>query len=298
MTETPVAPELLTHESTLRELTTDKGVLRYHEAGQGPPLVLLHGSGPGVSGWRNFSGSLGLFAGHFRTLILEFPGFGISDPTDEHAMLGAPATVLRFLDGLGLDRVDLIGNSMGGQVATKLALTRPERVRRLVTIGGIGRNLYAPMPSEGLRLLTDFVDDPTRPNLVRWLRGMVFDQSLITEELIEDRLSTGTEAQTLATARSMFGSEALKFLIAAAQAGGVPEWAQLGNITAPTLLTWGRDDRVTPLDSSIIPMRAIPNGELHVFPNSGHWVMIEAKEAWESVVLAFLTRPDACSDAS
>ncbi len=290
---TDTATELLTHGSTLRELPTEKGVLRYHEAGEGPPLVLLHGSGPGVSGWRNFSGSLGLFAAHFRTLILEFPGFGTSDGNGEHAMLGAPDTVVRFLDGLGLERVDLIGNSMGGQVATKLALTRPERVRRLVTIGGIGRNLYGPMPSEGLRLLTDFVDDPNRESLVRWLRGMVFDPALITEELIQDRLRTALEPETLATARSMFGTEALKRIMAAMASAGVPDWAQLGSITAPTLMTWGRDDRVTPLDASVLPMRALPNGELHVFPNAGHWVMIEAKEAWESAVLAFLARPEA-----
>ncbi|GFG80102.1 hypothetical protein MPRG_33780 [Mycobacterium paragordonae] len=58
----------------------------------------------------------------------------------------------------------------------------------------------------------------------------------------------------------------------------------------PTLLTWGRDDRVSPLDMAIIPMRTIPNAELHVFPNCGHWAMIEAKAAFESTVLAFLSR--------
>jgi pimeloyl-ACP methyl ester carboxylesterase len=61
-------------------------------------------------------------------------------------------------------------------------------------------------------------------------------------------------------------------------------------LTAPTLLTWGRDDRVSPPDMALIPMRTIPNAELHIFPNSGHWSMIEAKEAFESTVLAFLSR--------
>ena len=58
-------------------------MLRYHEAGDGPPLVLLHGSGPGVSGWRNFGGNLGVFAQHFRTLALEFPGFFVGSAGDE-----------------------------------------------------------------------------------------------------------------------------------------------------------------------------------------------------------------------
>src|SRR5699024_4118820 len=111
----------LTYESTLRELETDAGVLRYHEAGEGPPLVLLHGSGPGVTGWRNFRGNLPVFAKHFRCLVLEFPGFGVSDPTDKHPMVAAPDALVRFLDGMGLEQVDVIGNSMGGMVATQVA---------------------------------------------------------------------------------------------------------------------------------------------------------------------------------
>ena len=129
MTDLTLAPETLTYESTLRELPTDKGVLRYHEAGDGPPLVLLHGSGPGVSGWRNFRGNLGVFAQHFRTLALEFPGFGVSDPTGEHPMIAAPAAVLRFLDGLGIERADLIGNSLGGQVASRIAMRNASSVK-------------------------------------------------------------------------------------------------------------------------------------------------------------------------
>ena len=64
----------------------------------------------------------------------------------------------------------------------------------------------------------------------------------------------------------------------------------LRRIQAPTLLTWGRDDRVTPLDGAIAPLRLIPRCELHVFPDCGHWAMIERKAEWESVVLSFLRR--------
>ncbi|MFF2732436.1 alpha/beta fold hydrolase [Streptomyces sp. NPDC058008] len=283
----------LSRESTARELTTDQGVLRYHEAGDGPPLVMLHGSGPGVTGWRNYRGNLAAFAEHFRCLVLELPGFGVSDPADGHPMATAPAALGRFLDALGLERADLIGNSMGGIVGTRYALGHPDRIRRLVTIGGMGRNVFSPGPGEGIRLLTEFTDDPTRLGLIRWLRSMVYDQSLVTEELVEERWQLANDPQALANARMMYGSEAFAAGTAAAAASDqAPYWAMLHRLRPKTLITWGRDDRVSPVDMSIVPMRTIPDAELHVFPDCGHWVMIEQKAAWESVVLAFLTRKE------
>lgn len=282
----------LTYESTLRELATDDGVLRYHEAGEGPPLLLLHGSGPGVTGWRNYRGNLATFAEHFRCLVLEFPGFGVSAPTDQHPMVAAPPAVLRFLDGLGLPQVDVIGNSMGGIVAAQVAIAHPDRFRRIVTIGGLGRNIFSPGPGEGIKLLVEFTENPTRERLVQWLHSMVYDPALVTEELIEERWAQATDPDTLASARRMYSRKALMGR-PGAPAETAPYWAMLHRITARTLITWGRDDRVSPLDMALIPMRTIPEVELHVFPDCGHWAMIEQKEAWESVVLAFLNREDA-----
>ncbi|TNY38591.1 alpha/beta fold hydrolase [Thermomonospora catenispora] len=284
----------LTHASTLRELVTDQGVLRYREAGDGPPLLLLHGSGPGVTGWRNFRGNLPALAEHFRCLVLEFPGFGVSDPTDRHPMVAAGDAVSRFLDGLGLHRVDVIGNSMGGIVGVQWALAHPDRVRRLVTVGGIGPNLLSPTPAEGVNLLTEFVEDPTRERLARWLRSMVCDPALVTEEMIEERWRQATDPAVLAASRRMYGREAVAARAARAAASRTPPyWAMLHTLKARTLITWGRDDRVSPVDMALLPMRTIPDVEVHIFPNCGHWVMIEQKEAWERTVLAFLTRKDA-----
>ncbi|EKT82767.1 alpha/beta hydrolase [Rhodococcus opacus M213] len=281
------------YEGTLKELKTDLGVLRYHEAGDGPPLLLLHGSGPGVTGWRNFRGNLGVFAEHFRTFVLEFPGFGVSDDFGGHPMLTAGDAVLRFLDGLGLDEVAMLGNSMGGIVATQFAIAHPDRVGKLITIGGIGRNLFSPGPGEGINLLTEFTDDPTRERLIAWLHSMVFDPAMVTEELIEERWTQATDPETLASARKMYSKAAFEAgAKAALESDATPYWAQLHKVKAPTLLTWGRDDRVSPLDMAIIPMRSIPRAELHVFPNCGHWAMIEQKTAFESAVLAFLLRKD------
>ena len=281
----------LTHAGTLRELSTDQGVLRYHEAGSGPPLLMLHGSGPGVTGWRNFRGNLGAFAEHFRCLVLELPGFGVSDPAEGHPMATAGKSVVRFLDALGLEQVDIVGNSMGGIIATNLAMARADLVRRLVCIGGIGKNLFSPGPGEGINLLRDFTDEPTRDGLVRWLRSMVHDPNTVTEEMIEERWQLATDPSTLASARTMYGSAALAAR-EAAESDSAPYWAMLHKVKAPTLLAWGRDDRVCPMDMAVLPMRTLPRGELHVFPNCGHWVMIEQKAAFENAALAFLTRPE------
>ncbi|TVZ02191.1 alpha/beta fold hydrolase [Trebonia kvetii] len=283
----------LTHDSTARELTTDQGVLRYHEAGEGPPLLLLHGSGPGVTGWRNFRGNLPVLAEHFRCLILEFPGFGVSHPADEHPMAAAVKAVPRFLDGLGLQQVDIIGNSMGGFAATSVAIAHPDRVRRLVTIGGMGTNIFSPSPGEGIKLLSQFTDEPSRERLVRWLHSMVYNPALVTEEMIEERWALATDPATLESARRMYGSAAIAAMASAARNSDAPPgWAMLHKVKARTLITWGRDDRVSPVDMMLLPMRTIPDVEVHIFPDCGHWVMIEQKAAWENAVLAFLTRKD------
>ncbi|MGV9832983.1 alpha/beta fold hydrolase [Nocardia niigatensis] len=282
--ETRVVPEL-------RELPTEQGVLRYRESGDGPPLLLLHGSGPGVSGWRNFGDNVPVFAPHYRTLVLEFPGFGVSDDFGApHPMMSAQQAVAAFLDGLGLDRVRIIGNSMGGFVATDFALANPERVDRLVTIGGIGTPLFGASPGEGIIRLSEFVENPTREALIAWLHSMVYDPALVTEELVEQRWEQATDPATLENSRRMYGRAALARMAEAARAAETPGWAKLGRITAPVLITWGRDDRVSPVDMALLPMRTVRNGEIHIFPNCGHWVMVEQKEAWEAVVLAFLAR--------
>jgi pimeloyl-ACP methyl ester carboxylesterase len=281
----------LTYDGTFRQISTDAGVLRYHEAGDGAPLLFLHGSGPGVTGWRNFRGVLGAFAEHFRCLILEFPGFGVSDDFGGHPMITAQGAVGMFVDALGLESVHIIGNSMGGGVGINYAIRHPSKVRRLVTIGGIGTNVFSPGPSEGIRLLQEFTENPSRQRLVAWLNSMVYDPALVTDELIEERWALATEPSTLESARRMYGKAAFEQMMAAMRASDAPmPWAVMHKVKAPTLLTWGRDDRVSPLDMALIPMRTIPNAELHVFPNCGHWAMIEAKDAFESAVLAFLTR--------
>ncbi len=279
----------LTAEATSRTLTTADGELHYHEAGEGPPLLLVHGSGPGVSGWANFGQNLPLFAQHFRALVLDLPGFGTSHAVDTNPVVAAPGAVVSFLDGLGIDRLAILGNSLGGGVVAQFAAANPDRVSRLVTLGGVGVPFFSALPPEGIIRLVEFVDDPTRKGLLRWMRSMVFDPAVLTDEFVETRWNAANDPDALAAIRSIYSQDLLD-VYRPIILDNPETLGMLRRIKAPTLLTWGRDDRVTPLDGAIAPLRLIPRCELHVFPDCGHWAMIERKAEFESVVLSFLLR--------
>jgi len=281
----------MSFEETSRTLDDAGGALHYHEAGSGEPLLLLHGSGPGVTGWANFGNNLPVFAPHFRTLILDMPGYGKSAPVEGMPIPAAVDSVVRFMDGLGIESAHIVGNSYGGIVGAQFAAAHPDRIRRFVTIGGIGVGLLSTFPAEGLTRLVDFVEEPTKERLVAWLHSMVFDKAILTDELLEMRWKSATDPVTIETSKKMYTRQALDAIAAFGRGpDAVQGFAYLPKITAPTLIAWGRDDRVNPLDGALVPMRLIPNAELHVFPNCGHWAMIERKAEFENVALAFLTR--------
>lgn len=253
-------------DTTSRTVKLGQGTLHYHEAGEGPLLVLLHGSGSGVSGWANFGANLPRFAQQFRCLVLDLPGYGLSDAVAGQPIMVGVDAVRNFLKELGIEKAHILGNSYGGIVGTRLAADSPDVVDRLATVGGFGFTPFSPFPAEGIIRLVEFVEDPTRERLLAWMRSMVFDPAVLTEELVEMRYKTAMSPE------------------------GIADLAFLSRIEAPTLITWGRDDRVNPLDGAFLPMRAIRRCELHVFPDCGHWAMIERKEEFEQVVSCFLGR--------
>ena len=278
----------LSYEQTSQFLDTPDGRLHYNVAGDGPPLLLLHGSGPGVSGWANFRGNLPAFARDFTTYLLDMPGFGESYSPAKHPLAAAPAAVLDFLDGLGLGPLPILGNSMGGGVAARIAADHPGRVTRLAAIGGVGLALLSPSPPEGIKLLVEFVEDPTLGRLTKWMESMVYDPAILTEEFVQLRWKAATDPGAAADIKRMYNRRMLEAM--RARSGAAEQVALLARIAAPTLVMFGRDDRVTPLDSALTAMRLIRQCELHVFYDCGHWAMIERKDEFESVVRAFLLR--------
>ena len=139
-------------ESAQRSAKARDITLNYYEAGEpterggGLPLVMLHGGGPGASAWSNFGSALPRFAARFRTLLVDQPGFGGSDrpPVEGNYYRHAADHVVALLDELCIDRVHLLGNSLGGGTAMRLALSHPDRVGRLVLMGpgGLSLNVF------------------------------------------------------------------------------------------------------------------------------------------------------------
>ena len=265
----------------------------YHVAGDGPDLLMLHGSGPGVTGMANFEGNADAFAKNFRTYILDLPGYGKSDAVEGQQDLASAEIVIGFMDALKIESASIVGNSFGGFVGSRMAAMHPARVSKLVTIGGLGFGIFGPFPNEGIVLLTEFAEDPTKERLAQCLRSMVYDKSIVTQELIDRRYAQAMEPKTAATTKVMYSRAQMegmgKFLEGPM---GIKSIEYLGSIQCPVLLCWGRDDRVSMLDRALMPMRLIPKCELHVFPQCGHWAMIERKAEFESTVLAFLSRAE------
>jgi len=269
--------------------------LHYHEAGTsaglggGLPLVMLHGGGPGASSWSNFGGCLDRFAERFRVLLVDQPGFGKSDKpaVEGHYFSFAAERLAALLDELGIERVHLLGNSLGGGTAVRFALTYPERVGRLILMGpgGLALNVFSPDPTEGTKRLFAFGAPPgaSKEKMEAFLRSMVVDQSLVTDELVEERYASATAPGAQEAMASMGAS----FMDPDTFEQGML-WREAHRLSRPTLLMWGREDRVNPLDGALAALKLIPRASLHVFPNCGHWAQIEAADEFFSVASGYL----------
>lgn len=281
----------LTYESTSRFAQVRPDLtLHYHEAGvgNGPTIVLLHGGGPGASSWSNFARNIPVLAQDFHVIAVDQPGYGRSDKPTEHPQyfVHSASALKDLLDTLQItERVHLLGNSLGGGATVRFALDYPDRAGKLVLMGpgGLSTNLFAPDPTEGVKLLGKFNTEPTRENLEAFLRIMVFDQSLVTEELIEERFASASTPEALAAARAMGKS----FAGADFEKGML--WREAYRLRQPVLLIWGREDRVNPLDGALVALKTIPRVQLHVFGGCGHWAQLEKFAEFNRLAMDFLT---------
>ncbi|WAC54032.1 alpha/beta fold hydrolase [Gordonia sp. SL306] len=280
----------LTYETTSATTTIDGLDFHYHEAGSGRPLVMLHGSGPGVTAWSNFSRNLPFFAEHFRVVMPDLPGFGgtsLPELKEVYTLAGA-RWIARLMDELDIESAVFVGNSMGGAIAAEMAGHLPDRVERMAIMGsgGMSVSMFQTEPSEGFQRLFAFLSDPTRERMVEWINTMVHDKSLVTDELVDERMRNATADGVIDRTRAIFGAMFNPTL----RETYTPLWKRPDSITTPTLMLWGREDRMLPYDQAHFANRWLPDVELHTFSQCGHWIQVEKKQDFERVVLEFLTR--------
>lgn len=275
-------------------ITLDGKRLRIHCNDTGAPtpqaatVVLLHGSGPGVTGWGNFGRSIGAIAdAGYRVLAVTCPGWGQSDAivsTGSRPELNA-RVLTAVLDALDVRQpVNLIGNSMGAHSAVAFALAQPDRVKRLVLVGGGtgASSIFQPQLPEGLERMHAVYRAPSLAHLRKMLEALVFAPADLKEEAVQALWAS-------VTARP----EHLENFVASLDANPrqYPDvCARLGEICAPALLIWGRDDRFVPLDIALRLLAGLRDAELHVIGNCGHGVMMEHPQAVNRMALEFLSR--------
>jgi 4,5:9,10-diseco-3-hydroxy-5,9,17-trioxoandrosta-1(10),2-diene-4-oate hydrolase len=252
------------------------GELAYTESGSGPAVIWLHGSGPGATGMSNFGGNLPAFA-DYRNIVVDLPGWGRSPRrTDQPLLFHAADTMSRLMTALDIERAHLVGNSYGGGVAMRLAVTEPERVDRLVLMapGGVLPPDAPPWPI-GLERLFGYMaaEKPSREAMAEFVRLMVYDQALATEGLIDERYRSSLVVHPELPIPPNFGDL-------------TPD---LPRIQARTLLVWGREDQTVPLTWAGRILNGIPDAELRVLPRCRHWVQYERAADFNHIVREFLS---------
>lgn len=257
----------------------------YHDLGSGEPVLLLHGSGPGVSAWANWRLPLQALKGDFRLLAPDLAGFGFSEfPADMQFSRPAwLAQIVAFLDALGLDKVHVIGNSFGGSMALALAIAHPERVNRLVLMGSVGVPFEL---TEGLDRVWGYT--PSFENMQSIMKIFAWNQGLIGDELVQMRYEASLRPLTCAAYERMFPAPRQRWVDAMAHAE-----ADVRAIQHPTLMVHGRDDKVIPLSTSMTLLEWIEDSQLHIFGRCGHWTQIEHAVAFSRLVANFLAAGNA-----
>ena len=254
----------------------------YLEAGSREPVLMLHGSGPGVSGTANWQLNIGPLSRKFRVLAPDIVGFGATERPDDivYSLRTWTDHVWSFLDAMGIASAAVVGNSLGGRIALQMATDHPDRIIRMVLMGSPGVGMT---PTEGLAALRGY--EPSHDAMRHLLKNFfAVNPDLITEELVKIRYEASVADGAFEAYRSMFFDPRHKGSELAITAEEVRE------IATPTLLIHGREDKVVPLAVSITMLDLLPNADLHVFSRCGHWTQIERADEFSALVSDYLER--------
>ncbi|AZT82490.1 alpha/beta fold hydrolase [Marinobacter sp. NP-4(2019)] len=268
-----------------REITAAGYRTNVHDHGEGDvPVMMIHGSGPGVTAWANWRLVIPELAKNRRVVAPDMLGFGYTErPEDNTYNRERWVThAIGVMDALDLRQVDLVGNSFGGGLALALAIEYPERVRRLVLMGSVGVSFPI---TEGLDEVWGY--QPSLENMRRLMDVFAFNKGLLTDELAEMRYQASIRPGFQESFAAMFPAPRQRWVDNLAS-----REEDIRALTHETLVIHGREDEVIPLQTSLTLADWIDRAQLHVFGRCGHWTQIEHASRFARLVNDFLTEAD------
>jgi len=270
----------ITEASTSKRIKTKNWDIHYHEAGEGYPLVLVHGGGPGASSWSNYNPNIPTLARKYRVLAIDLPGWGKSQAV-HYEQRDNSGALAEFLEALGIERAAFVGNSMGGSSCIRLAYERPELVSHLITMGSSAGvpGVFDPAGlSEGVKALEAAYFNPSIETMRKFVEGMAFDTRHVTDELLAERVkATLARPDHIEGWKSGHGKPMVRL-----------DPQRVAAIAAPTLLMHGRDDRTVHFNSALLLARTIANARAYIVNRCGHWVQLEHTEEFNRVIDSFI----------
>lgn len=258
--------------------------VNYLEEGEGYPVVLLHGSGPGVTAYANWRFVMPVLARNFRVIAPDIVGFGYTErPADvEYSLDYWIEHLVAFLDAVQVEKAHFVGNSFGGGLTLALAARHPDRVGRIVLMGSAGVGFEM---TPGLELTWGY--QPSMENMRELLHTFACDTSIVTDALVKSRYEASIRPGFQEAFSSLFPPPRQRHI----QALATPE-EDIKRMEHQVLIFHGRDDKIIPLSSSLKLHSLLANSDLHVFGQCGHWTQIERKDMFAKMVGEFFAKPD------
>ncbi|MDP9057267.1 MAG: alpha/beta fold hydrolase [Pseudomonadota bacterium] len=276
----------LTYENTTRLIETKDFRIQINEAGEGHPIFMIHGGGPGATGWSNFSPNFETLSRSYRCILVTMPGWGESSPQTVQTGRDGVEALKQLSEAMGIEKAAYVGNSMGAGASLRFTAEYPERVSHLVTMGlgspGPGNILQPAGAPEGFRILVEAYEDPSPQNMKRLVRVMCYDPAYASDELAEQR-----------SAIALRFPEHIKNWLEFLRSGpsmGIPAatLAKLPTLAVPTMLIHGRDDRTTHFEASLRMVALLPNSSMVLINRCGHWAQLEHPAQFNRLLNGFV----------
>ncbi len=251
----------------------------YLEAGEGEPVILIHGSGPGVTAYANWRLTIPVLAQKYRVLAPDIAGFGYTErkPDQQYDLDFWVRHLTEWMDAVGVKKARFVGNSFGGALTVAIAARQPQRVERFVLMGAAGVDFELTPALEAV-----WGYEPSIENMRKVVMSFAYDAAMMTDDLVRSRYEASVRPGYQESFSRMFAAPRQRHI----QALATPE-DDIRKITQPALILHGRDDAVVPPSNSLKFHSLLKNSDLHMFGKCGHWTQIERKDDFTRLVLDF-----------